>query len=1052
MIVLHVAAEDGQLLLWGESQADTVKGSGKRRSRKAKTPAAVSPFDPGPKRLAEALHQVIPTLFVGKNDHETRTAWLPTVGGRPLASSSLVAEPPENGAKAELAPWTVSVVRLAPEQAVDLLCASVDKPTLAPGVVAGKPLAFWVNALRFAGTLVARQQFLPGEQAGDRAARARWEPVLAGQNAHRLASLARAMPAACRSLSPTAEAQPQTSAATVLSAFLAETIDCLVRTALPAAAAHPLAPAGRKQRTKTAVRLVFDSVHDQWLHALRARDGAMQGKEAELQRLAEQVREWRRPIAVSTAAPYRLCFRLEEPLGEPESAIGNRQSTTGNSWYVRYLLQAVDDPSLLVPVAETWDARGSRAALLQRNGFQPREYLLSSLGQAAGICPRIEDSLKTATPEGYELDATGAHDFLSEKAWLLEQAGFGVLLPAWWTRKGTKLRLSARANVQSPRLQGSGSGITLGEIMHFNWEMALGDQTLTLKELETLARLKEPLVKVRGQWVQLNAEEIQAAVDFWKNKAEEQTPLRDLVKMALGTASLPGGIAFAGVKATGWVNDFLAQLEGRSTFEELPAPEGFQGTLRPYQVRGYSWLGFLRRWGLGACLADDMGLGKTVQALALIQRDWPAHQRPVLLICPMSVVGNWQKEAERFAPNLPVLVHHGLRRIKGSAFAKEAGKHALVLTSYALLHRDFDLFKDVAWAGLILDEAQNIKNPETKQAQAARAIQADYRCALTGTPVENHVGDLWSVMEYLNPGFLGTRAEFKRRFFVPIQAQHDEDAARRLKKLTEPFILRRLKTDKSIIADLPDKLEMKVFCTLTREQASLYAAVVKDASKELDEATGIQRKGLVLATLSKLKQVCNHPAQFLGDNSAIPGRSGKLARLTEMLEEALETRDRALIFTQFAEMGEIIRKHLQETFGQEVLFLHGAVPKKQRDRMVARFQSEENGPGLFVLSLKAGGTGLNLTGANHVFHFDRWWNPAVENQATDRAFRIGQKRNVQVHKFLCAGTLEEGIDAMIERKQQVAGRIVGSGEGWLTELSTAELKELFALRQEAMGE
>jgi SNF2 family DNA or RNA helicase len=453
-----------------------------------------------------------------------------------------------------------------------------------------------------------------------------------------------------------------------------------------------------------------------------------------------------------------------------------------------------------------------------------------------------------------------------------------------------------------------------------------------------------------------------------------------------------------------------------------------------------------------------MGLGKTVQTLALLQRDWQQHQGPVLLICPMSVVGNWQKEAARFTPQLTVLVHHGASRIKGESFAKQAAKYALVLSSYSLLHRDFELLKQVNWAGLILDEAQNIKNPETKQAKSARSLAACYRIALTGTPVENHVGDLWSLMEFLNPGFLGHQAEFKRNFFVPIQAERDSDAANRLKRLTGPFILRRLKTDKTIIADLPDKMEMKVFCNLTREQASLYAAVVKDAAKDLEKAKGIQRKGLVLATLSKLKQVCNHPAQFLGDNSAIPGRSGKLARLTEMLEEALAEGDRALIFTQFTEMGELIRKHLQETFGREVLFLHGSVPKKQRDQMVHRFQ-EANGksdspdtPRIFLLSLKAGGTGLNLTAANHVFHFDRWWNPAVENQATDRAFRIGQTRNVQVHKFLCVGTLEEKINEMIERKQEVAGSIVGTGESWLTELSTGELKDLFALRKEALGE
>jgi SNF2 family DNA or RNA helicase len=636
---------------------------------------------------------------------------------------------------------------------------------------------------------------------------------------------------------------------------------------------------------------------------------------------------------------------------------------------------------------------------------------------------------------------------------MLEQAGFGVMLPAWWTRKGTKLKLAARAVVKSPKLQGGG-GITLDEIIQFDWEVALGDERLTPQELEMLARLKSPLVKVRGQWVELRAEEIQAALAFWKKGGTDRARVREVVQMALGVNTLaPGGIDFGGVTATGWVGDLLERLEVRECLAEQATPDGFMGTLRPYQVRGYSWLAFLRRWGLGACLADDMGLGKTPQTLALIQRDWIDNDhRPVLVVCPMSVVGNWQKEAERFTPDLPVMVHHGLSRAKGKAFKKTAEKHALVLSSYGLLHRDFDTLKEVEWAGIILDEAQNIKNAQTKQAQAARAIPSGYRVALTGTPVENNVGDLWSLMEFLNPSLLGSQSAFKRNFFLPIQASRDEEAAARLKRLTGPFILRRLKTDKTIISDLPEKMEMRVFCTLTKEQASLYAAVVKDMSESLDEMEGIQRKGAVLATLSKLKQVCNHPAQFLGDNSAIPGRSGKLSRLTEMLEEVLANGERALVFTQFAEMGKLIQQHLQETFGREVLFLHGAVPKRQRDRMVASFQSKEDGPRVFLLSLKAGGTGLNLTAANHVFHFDRWWNPAVENQATDRAFRIGQRKNVQVHKYLCAGTLEEKIDEMIERKKALAESIVGAGEGWLTELSTPALRELFALREGAVSE
>jgi SNF2 family DNA or RNA helicase len=999
------------------------------------------PYDTGENGLNDSL-QTIATGDIRRGKAESLTVWLPTVSGLPMASSPLIAEPLKTGAGATLSPWQITALHLDTIAAADLLCACINQQILAPGIIIGKDLAFWAQAMRFAGALVAKQQFLPGIRVTERAYVARWQPVFAGADAQRRQTLAKAMPQVCRALSRQTDAPPATVASSLLDHFLEEMVDHLVRSSMPASP-------GARPKT-------VESLHDQWLFALRSPGrGEMTGSGAELAALAEQVNEWRRPIEFSTAAPFRLCFRLEEPESETEAAPQRQRTKKKHSWHVSYLLQAVDDPSLLVPAASVWSARGRSSALLKRGTFNASHYLLSALGQAARISPRIEASLKTAAPGGYELDTAGAHEFLSEKAWMLEQAGFNVLLPAWWSRKGTKLRLTARAKVSSPRMQG-GSGMSLDEMVRFDWEVAIGSDRLTAAELEALARLKAPLVKLRGQWVQLNAEEIQAALDFWKKKTATRATAREVIQMALGAGHAPGGIEFEGVAATGWIGDLLAQMEGRASFAERQVPASFHGTLRPYQVRGYSWLAFLREWGLGACLADDMGLGKTPQTLALIAEDWQqGGGRPTLVVCPMSVVGNWQKEAARFTPDLPVMVHHGLARARGVAFKEQAARHAIVLSSYALLHRDFDILKEVDWAGVILDEAQNIKNAETKQARAARALESEYRIALTGTPVENNVGDLWSIMEFLNAGFLGTQAHFKRTFFVPIQANRDEEAASRLKRLTSPFILRRLKTDKAIIADLPEKLEMKLFCTLTKEQASLYAAVVQDMGRALGEAEGIQRRGLVLATLTRLKQVCNHPAQFLGDNSAIAGRSGKLERLTEMLEEALLEGDRALVFTQFAEMGEIIRRHLQASFGREVLFLHGAVPKKQRDRMVERFQSNglsTESPRVFILSLKAGGTGLNLTAANHVFHFDRWWNPAVENQATDRAFRIGQRRRVQVHKFLCAGTLEEKIDEMIERKQEIASNIVGTGEGWLTELSNAQLKELFALRREAIGQ
>jgi SNF2 family DNA or RNA helicase len=1031
MIILHGGAEEGSLFVWGEIPAAP---SATRRGRKAGGDVRNYPGDAGASRVAEVLSTVVPGTTIDRREPQTRIVWLPAIGDQPTPSSPLLGPIPKTKSPPALAPWSINGLLPSDANLVALLCSCMDRDTLGPGIVIGATLAFWTTALRFAGALTAREQFVPSLRPRGEAYRACWLPVLSGSDSRRLNQLAAAMPPACRALGAGADLPPDRAALDVLTAFLERMVDALVRSVSAVSGRRPVS---------------FASLHDEWRHALGSPDGLLLGDRAAQRQLAEQIQTWQRPVLVTSMAPFRLCFRLEEPParnGEDDdiAAVGD--------WNVRYLLQARDDPSLLIPVEDAWASKGRVAAVFKKASFDAREYLLTALGQASALCPPVEASLRTAAPGGYSTDAAGAHTFLTESAWLLEQAGFVVLLPAWWTGKASRQRLTVRANVKSPSMTG-GRGMTLEEILHFDWQAALGEEPLSLRELETLARLKSPLVRVRGQWVQVSPEEIRTALDFWKRKASGEATLRDLVRMALGAERGPADLQVSGVTADDWIADFLGQLEGRTSFAELASPGSFEGTLRPYQMRGYSWLAFLRRWSLGACLADDMGLGKTVQTLALLQREREAgEERPVLLVCPTSVVGNWRKEAERFTPRLSVLVYHGLLRVKGTAFLKQAKQHALVLSSYALLHRDRETLQKVDWSGVILDEAQNIKNPETKQAQAARALRADYRIALTGTPVENHVGDLWSILEFLNPGFLGTRTEFRRRFFVPIQASGDADAAARLKRLTGPFVLRRLKTDKSIIADLPDKLEMKVFCTLTREQASLYAAVVEDAGRSIDESEGIQRKGLILATLMKLKQVCNHPAQFLGDNSPLPGRSGKLARLTEMLEELLSEGDRALIFTQFTEMGDLLQRHLQEEFGREVLYLHGGVPAKQRDRLVERFQNDANGPRLFLLSLKAGGSGLNLTAAQHVFHFDRWWNPAVENQATDRAFRIGQTRNVQVHKFLCVGTLEEKIDEMIERKRDVAARVVGVGEGWLTELSNAQLKDLFALRQEAIGD
>ncbi|MFC0037397.1 DEAD/DEAH box helicase [Actinomadura rayongensis] len=451
-------------------------------------------------------------------------------------------------------------------------------------------------------------------------------------------------------------------------------------------------------------------------------------------------------------------------------------------------------------------------------------------------------------------------------------------------------------------------------------------------------------------------------------------------------------------------------------------------------------------------VAGGMLCHNTAQTLALLASERADGEKPgpTLLIGPMSLVGNWQREAARFTPKLRVYVHHGGGRRRGDGLAEAVRDVDLVLTTYGTAARDAEVLAGVAWRRVVCDEAQALKNSGTRQARAVRGIPARTRIALTGTPVENHLTELWSIMEFANPGLLGPRAAFRERFAVPIEKDGDEQAARALRRITQPFVLRRLKTDPAIISDLPEKQEMKVYCNLTAEQASLYQATLEDMLLQISEADAKQRRGLVLATMAKLKQVCNHPAQLLKDGSRLPGRSGKLERLEEICAEVLAQGEKALVFTQYAEFGSMLRPYLAARLERPVLWLHGGTSRQARDDLVRHFQ-EDPEPAIFLLSLKAAGTGLTLTAANHVVHVDRWWNPAVEDQATDRAFRIGQTRDVQVRKFVCAGTLEERVDEMIERKKSLAEAIVGTGEDWLADLSVAELRDVLRLSPDAVS-
>jgi SNF2 family DNA or RNA helicase len=850
--------------------------------------------------------------------------------------------------------------------------------------------------------------------------------------------------------------------------LLADMLDALAdasaRTRLPAA----LLPARRGRRPARV------DIAERMLVALTGAQPLVEVADARDERdardLAAEFADW----LAGTALPggsVRTCFRLVEPPAEPpaepeadpEAGTESQADAGGggdpDAWRVEFSLQSADDPSLMLPAEDVWAGAGYGwlVGVLAEHTGHPEEELLAGLGTAARMFPALDGALREAAPAQVALDTSGALEFLRETGPLLSAAGFGVLTPDWARKARLGLKMTARSSTSGSSTSGRPSLFGMQDLVSFRYDVALGDDVLTAEELAELAERKVPLVRVRGQWVELDDRHLTAALKFLERRQAGTMTAADVLGAALGADSGPGDLPLTEVDADGWLGDLLSgQADERLAPVETPA--GFRGTLRPYQRRGLSWLSFLGRLGIGAILADDMGLGKTVQLLSVLWADRVEHALvrdnstgPTLLICPMSLVGNWQREAERFTPELAVHVHHGADRLAGAELAAAMAGADLVITTYQTAVRDLATLSEVSWSRVVCDEAQAIKNHLSRQAKAVRSLRGASRIALTGTPVENQLSELWSIMEFTNPGVLGREKAFRERFAVPIERHGDEEAARELRRITQPFVLRRLKTDKSIISDLPDKQEMKVWCNLTQEQASLYAATVTDMLSKINGASDdITRRGLVLATMTRLKQVCNHPAHLLGDGSRLPGRSGKLARLEEISEEIVADGDKALCFTQYAEFGRMLQPYLSARVGCPVLFLHGGTPKKQRDAMVARFQ-EADEPVLFLLSLKAGGTGLNLTAANHVIHVDRWWNPAVEDQATDRAFRIGQRRDVQVRKFVCVGTLEERIDAMIEQKKALAEQIVGTGEGWLTDLSADALRDVLTLSPEAVS-
>ncbi|WP_373695836.1 DEAD/DEAH box helicase [Brunnivagina elsteri] len=747
----------------------------------------------------------------------------------------------------------------------------------------------------------------------------------------------------------------------------------------------------------------------------------------------EQWLTWKSKITRSqNNSSFHLCFQLQSPTSEEI-----------DNWQIQFLVASKQDPSLKLTLADYWQMKSvngesvsankkmkkssSQSSNSQLPNFIDRDFetnLLLNLGYAARMYPKLCQGLETDQPIGLQLSLDEAFDFLKESAWVLEDANFKVIVPAWYTpvgRRRAKVRLKASSGGKSASKNDKKGYFGFDSLVEYEYELAIGDQIVSRSEWEKLVDAKKNLVHFRGQWMELDRDKMQQMLEFWQTHGDEK-PSMSMLELLQRSAE-------AGEDWEIEHDDFLAEmvtkLQDKSQLEPVCELPNLQGCLREYQKRGVSWLGYLEKLGLNGCLADDMGLGKSVQVIARLVQEKDEQEKlspeisatkltaekkkgrkkddlnpdklnpektllPTLLIAPTSVVGNWQKEIAKFAPHLQAMVHHGSDRITESAdFQVACRQYDVIITSFTLARKDEKLLNSVEWQRLVLDEAQNIKNPKAAQTKAILKISAKHRLALTGTPVENRLLDLWSIFNFLNPGYLGKEAQFRKSFEIPIQKDNDRVKSSTLKKLVEPLILRRLKTDQSIINDLPDKVDQKLYTNLTKEQASLYEAVVKDVEKQLEEVEGIQRKGLILSTLMKLKQICNHPAQFLQDGSEFSQvRSHKLSRLVEMVEEAVSEGDSLLVFSQFTEVCESIEKYIKHALHYNTYYLHGGTTRQRREKMIEEFQNPETEPSVFILSLKAGGVGITLTKANHVFHFDRWWNPAVEEQASDTCGKL----------------------------------------------------------------
>ncbi|MEC0091536.1 DEAD/DEAH box helicase [Paenibacillus macquariensis] len=970
----------------------------------------------------------------------------PSSSANPKASN-------RRGERRQLMGRTLEGLALSPQDAFFMLLAWDDETCLARGIQPGPEMSYWVKVARFALELMLHGRISPGtaplvttgtrRRTGEQVVTSRWKPKLRDKHeAEIFLQLAASMPPLAFGVPAFGGFETKEEAgAAVLHSFLSAVIHTEIKDVIQGLEA-------KLSKYMANYRRGYSPLSELWWDGLLtvSRDISVQGSPDEIEELtktASLIGGTSIPVIGSEEEQARQIGRLNLGLRMEPRLLEEEQR-----WYVSFWAEIQDDYGTWLPSNYIWGRKETNLEVRGRHYEAVQEQLLMALGEAASVSFEISNALTGPAPIGMELTPEQLFAFVRESVPLLTSAGVTVQLPSRWSKEKRRVGLSLKMVQPAETDSRVGIPVALGmdHLVSFEVEAALGGITLTLEEMTKLAESDVPYAEFRGEWIEVDLKEIRQVMRYIKKHEKGQMEISDWMHLTAEDSDerMWKGLTVMGMETVGMLSSLLEGSSSRKV-PIRPIPESLHGVLRPYQERGYQWLSAMRDLGFGVCLADDMGLGKTVQVITCLLERMVEHTHPILIVCPTSLLGNWQRELQRFAPDLSIYIHHGNRRLHGEAFINKATEYDVILTTYHLCGRDGVDLAQVSWATIVLDEAQYIKNYRTKQAQSVMKLSSPHRIAMTGTPVENRLGELWSIFQFLNPGYLGTSSSFRHRY----TGDDEQGRLQELHRLVAPFMLRRLKSDPDIAKDLPEKIELKSYCTLTDVQGAMYQAVVDQMLVQIEQETGIARKGLVLSSLTKLKQICDHP-QLLGKEDSRGSKqeaSGKMERLLELLDSIEEIGESALIFTQYVAMGQLLVSRLAARYGKVPSFLHGGVPKQERDEMVNTFQEQE-GSAFFVLSLKAGGVGLNLTRANHVLHYDRWWNPAVENQATDRVFRIGQHKNVQVHKLICQGTLEERIDELIENKKALSEQVVGSGETWLTEMSDADLKDLIALQGE----